>query len=255
MKRKLGIMRKIVLLGLFLHSTAMHAAEWTHGIGGFISSGEFGEATKTITRAITFQGKVQEGPWSLKASSALISLSGPGSIDSDMAGARDASTATEQGMGDVFVTANHAWVLRNRRGLTSLYGKMKIPLASSSAGLGTGEFDWELGAEGLRSLAQWGAFAKAGYRWRGDRDNLTLDNGGIYSAGLYRNAGARIRGGASYEWRAAVRANSDPAREVILFVERRNLRGRSVTMYAVGGDSAASVDLAVGVEVAWRTVR
>lgn len=238
-----------------MYSAEMHAAEWTQGIGGFISSGEFGEATKTITRAMTLQGKVREGAWSLKASSAFLSLSGPGSIDSDTAGARGPNTATTFGIGDVFITANRAWVPRTRRGTAALYGKMKIPLASPSDGLGTGEFDWELGAEGLRSWAQWGAFFKAGFRWRGDRDRLALNDGGIYSAGLYRNAGANVRAGTSLEWRAAVSTHSEPAREAVLFIERRNLRGRSVTMYAIGGGSAASVDMAVGVEVAWRTAR
>lgn len=248
-------MRLIVLIGLFLNSSAIYATEWTHGVGGFIGSGEFGETTKTITRAITVHGKVREGAWGLKVSSAFLSLSGPGSIDSDITGARSSSTATAMGIGDVFVTANHAWTLRDRRGATLLYGKMKVPLASTSDGLGTGEFDWELGAEGLRNVAHWGAFAKAGYRWRGDRDNLALNDGGVYSAGLYRNVGASVRSGASYEWRAAVGAQSEPAREAMLFIEQRNSRGRSVTIYAIGGDSSASVDVAVGVEAAWRTAR
>lgn len=247
---------RIAIVGLiYCLINQAHGVEWTKGAGAFYGSGDYGEVTKTVTRALTAHFRVREGPWSLKAATSVVSLSGPGSIDSDGIGGRGTDTQHTMGIGDLNITGSHAWYTQDRRGSRSVYGKVKLPLASESDGIGTGQFDWELGVDGVRGFAQWGVFGKAGYRWRGDRDDGALEDGGIYQAGVYKNIGAQSRGGVSYEWRQAVRETSDPSREGMIYVERRGSNGRSVTLYLIAGDSTASVDYATGIEFAWRSVR
>lgn len=247
---------EIALVGLgFCLINQAHGVEWARGIGAYYGSGDYGEVSQTVTRAMTVHLKVREGPWSIKAATTVVSLSGPGSIDSDEIGGRGAKTEHTFGPGDMNITTSHAWFSADRRGSRSLYGKVKLPLASESKGIGTGKFDWEMGVDGARGFAQWGVFGKAGYRWRGDRDEGALEDGGIYQAGVYKNIGAQSRGGVIYEWRQAVRETSDPSREGMIYVERRGSNGRSVTLYLIAGDSTASVDYATGIEFAWRSVR
>lgn len=244
----------IVGLGYFLINQS-HSVELGGGAGAYYGSGTYGEVTKTVTRALTAHLKVREGPWGIKAAATLVSLSGPGSIDSDEIGGRGTNTEHSFGPGDMNITASHAGYSADRRGSRSLYGKVKLPLASESKGIGTGKFDWELGVDGARGFAQWAVFGKAGYRWRGDRDDGALEDGGIYQAGVYKNIGAKNRGGVSYEKRQAVRETSDPSREGMVYVERRGSHGRSVTLYLIAGNSKASVEYATGIEFAWRSVR
>lgn len=229
--------------------------ELTHGTGVFYGIGDYGEDTKTVTRAMTAHLKFRDGPWSMKAATTLVSLSGPGSIDSDGVSERRRLTKSTLGIGDLHLTGSHTWFTSNRRGSHSLYGKIKFPMASESKGIGTGQYDEELGVEGAHGWTRGGVYGKAGYRWRGDRDDGELVDGGIYLLGAYKNISDRCRGGVSYEWRQAVRETSDPSREAMVYIERRNTQGRGITLYIIAGNSNASVDFAAGLEFAWRSAR
>ena len=68
--------------------------------------------------------------------------------------------------------------------LIAVTGRMKLPTASASQGLGTGAFDYGFGVEMSKMLGEkWIAFLDGGYNIIGDPDGLTLQNQHWYDVG------------------------------------------------------------------------
>lgn len=104
-----------------------------------------------------------------------------------MSGSENGHVAMNLGLGDVFVRANCALVLQQNGWPNVTLGALaKIPTASASRGLGTGE--WDAGV--FLSLARFANYfyvsAEVGYLWLGDLPGTQYQNPLSYSAGLGR---------------------------------------------------------------------
>lgn len=87
-------------------------------------------------------------------------------------------TVTTAGLGDIILKGRY-YVLEEKEymPLIAVTGRMKVPTASASQGLGTGEFDYGFGVEMSKMLGEkWIAFLDGGYNIIGDPDGLTLQN-------------------------------------------------------------------------------
>lgn len=85
---------------------------------------------------------------------------------------------TTAGLGDIILKGRY-YVLEEKEymPLIAVTGRMKVPTASASQGLGTGEFDYGFGVEMSKMLGEkWIAFLDGGYNIIGDPDGLTLQN-------------------------------------------------------------------------------
>jgi len=85
---------------------------------------------------------------------------------------------TTAGLGDIILKGRYYVLEENEYlPLIAVTGRMKVPTASASQGLGTGEFDYGFGAEVSKMLGdKWIAFLDGGYNIIGQPDGLTLQS-------------------------------------------------------------------------------
>ncbi|MEC4888552.1 MAG: transporter [Nitrospira sp.] len=92
---------------------------------------------------------------------------------------------TTSGLGDIILKGRY-YVVEEKDyvPLIAVTGRMKLPTASASQGLGTGAFDYGFGVEMSKMLGEkWIAFLDGGYNIIGDPDGLTLQNQHWYDVG------------------------------------------------------------------------
>lgn len=220
-------------------------------IGVFASEGDYGEADSTTMLALPVSYKLSHAHWSFRLATALVRIQGPGNVDLASVPAGGATrTEAEAGIGDVFVSSSRVFSNRAMNMWWEPYGKVKIPSGEPDKGLGTGEFDWEFGAELSRRMgAASFAFTKGAYRWRGDSSVVELNDGLSAGVGWMYAATQDWRGGVMLDYRRAASATSSPAREVTVFATHKLNTQRSVTFYLIGGLSDASPDIGGGLQL------
>lgn len=92
---------------------------------------------------------------------------------------------TTSGLGDIILRGRY-YVVEEKDyvPLIAVTGRMKLPTASASQGLGTGEFDYGLGVEMSKMLGDsWVAFLDGGYNIIGDPDGIEFQNQHWYDIG------------------------------------------------------------------------
>lgn len=92
---------------------------------------------------------------------------------------------TTAGLGDIILKGRYYAVEENEYlPLIAVTGRMKLPTASASQGLGTGAFDYGFGVELSKMLGEkWIAFLDGGYNIIGDPDGINFQNQHWYDVG------------------------------------------------------------------------
>ncbi len=92
---------------------------------------------------------------------------------------------TTAGLGDIILKGRYYAVEENDyRPLIAVTGRMKLPTASASQGLGTGAFDYGAGVEISKMLGDnWITFLDGGYNVIGDPDGINFQNQHWYDVG------------------------------------------------------------------------
>ncbi len=221
------------------------------------STGEYGLAAETDLVYLPVSLKYSDSPWTFKLTAAYLHLTGPGSIAADGPGASlvGASTrrATESGLGDVLASITYATEAPafgdNYLDLTL---KVKLPLADADRGLGTGEVDYTVQLDILRSEGPWTPFATVGYRFIGESRRFDLNDAWLASLGLDRRFNAAISAGLVLDFREAIAAGADNGLELIPYLAWSLGGGYSLSAYGIAGLSDGSPDLGVGTQLSYR---
>jgi hypothetical protein len=92
---------------------------------------------------------------------------------------------TTAGLGDIILKGRYYAVEeKDYMPLIAVTGRMKLPTASASQGLGTGAFDYGAGVEISKMLGEkWIAFLDGGYNIIGDPDGINFQNQHWYDVG------------------------------------------------------------------------
>ena len=146
--------RIIVSALFFACSSALHATDRiTFSSGVDYSVGNYSATSATEIWYIPVTLKLEQPTVIYKLTVPFIRITGPGYVtgaEADPAGSGDTATTTESGMGDILTSASYTLIPYQIEKLSiDLTAKIKLPTADESRGLGTGEIDYYLQADGL----------------------------------------------------------------------------------------------------------
>lgn len=259
-------------------------SSWTRGrltlrMTPEFSSGDYGENSDTEIWYVPFLVRYQftEFPLTpyrhdrlaLAVTIPYISIDGPGGVVGGTGGPIDihgqgvggggmggSTTASdESGLGDILLNVSyHAFPPRGSKlPWLTVSGKIKLPTASESKGLGTGETDYTLFSELYQSLGlgRVGLFAGAGYRFMGEPNGIDLNDRWLASAGVDAELVPALSVGLSYDYREAATSSSSAAHEISPWLGFQVSDDLRIEPYGIIGLSSASPDYGFGARLSW----
>ena len=204
--------------------------------------------------------RLRSGRFSLSASLPWHRISAPGNvvggggplglpilIDPTRPAARD----VRRGLGDLRVGAGYS--LQMPAGLElSLTGQVKLPTASASRGIGTGEADFAVGGEASRSFGPVTPFLALGYTMPGDPAGYELRNSLSARGGMALQLSPGLRGTLSYSHADSLNPNLPAERQIGTGLNAALSRSLSLGLYGSAGLSDGAPDVGAGVQIGLR---
>jgi hypothetical protein len=220
------------------------------------SSGDYGQADTTTIAFLPVTLQSARGPLTLKVSGGALRVAGPALILDGAAtgGAAPAANRKVSGLADTSVSAMYS--------LRELYDegvyidftvRAKFPTASFKKGLGTGEVDGVVQADGAFAWGDLMPFATIGYKSSGSPDAYKLRHVTFGSLGLQYAWNERTATGVVYDYRQSSLATSpsDP-QEGMAYVSYRFTDAWSLNVYGVAGFSKNSPKAGAGITFTYR---
>ncbi len=246
-----------IYLALIAGLTQMPAyAEGTLGFttGVDYSSGKYGQSEKTRITYVPLIAKYELDRWSFKAVVPWLRIDGPGGVSADSrinTGAVVTRRTVESGLGDVVLGATYSALMLNEpKFYMDIGAKVKLPTASESKGLGTGETDYTLSTDVYKTLDQLTLMGTLGYKVLGDPSGVNLNNVWFTSIGAVYKIDDQNSLGATMDLRQATTDQSTGLREYTVFYSHKFNETYKLQTYAVAGDTTSSVDYGAGAMLA-----
>jgi hypothetical protein len=178
-------------------------------------------------------------------------VSGSGMMMGGSTGAMgDASAAKdrESGLGDVVLRGEMDLLLETMDNFALvLEGSVKLPTASESKGLGTGEVDAGIAVELGRYAGSTYYYGRVGYTAVGEPSGADFDNPFLYEGGLGFNASPEVYLSFSLEGRTSIDDDVDNPLEAVVSGDYRLRRDLSLYGYLLAGLSDGSPDFGLGI--------
>jgi hypothetical protein len=238
---------------------AQQPATWQFAFTPNFSSGNYGTGTNTSIVYVPFsmQRLFADGDVSLVVP--FVSVTGDGSVTL-LSGVPNRQTQisttqgpriTEMGLGDLVLRGRY-YVVDERDWLptVALTGRVKIPTANESQGLGTGQFDEGVGVELSRTLGkEWTLFVDGSYTFIGKPPGQDLRNQWYYSLGAGYAFSTEWTLSAFYEqYRAVIQGNQSPQDILVVLNYGWSQRMGLVAFTQIGlSDGAPAYALSLGV--------
>lgn len=215
------------------------------------SRGDYGFPTITEVRSVPVDLGYETGPWLLRANLSYLTIKGPAAIVGDGAAARP-TAGSESGVGDVYVGATYrSGPVFGEVNLESTV-RVKLPTASDTRGLGTGETDYYAQLDAHRTFGTVTPFASVGYRVLGDNATYQLRDGVYASGGAHFRAGESTIITTAYNWGQRMLAGGSNTSDAMVSVTH-DVDSRWRTMvYALRGFTNASPDFGAGARLTFR---
>ncbi|MFC4296166.1 transporter [Novosphingobium tardum] len=225
----------------------MPSLSFTTGVD--YSSGDYGTGIDTDIVVVPLTARYRTGDLRFTASVPYLHINGASSIVGGDGGPvvidPNAPRTSRSGIGDA--TVGVTWSPPEERlgfGL-ALSGRVKLPTASQSKGLGTGKVDTSVSAELSKTVGNVTPFVSAGYRMPGDPDGFNLHNAFTGSAGASVVAGKAVLIG-SYDYRESTSDLSDDSQELFGAISGPVSDRLTFTLYGSKGLSDGAPDYGVG---------
>jgi hypothetical protein len=247
----------------YAQTTAQLTEGLTLGAGIHYSTGDYGTGRDTDILFVPVTARWDRDRLTVRVTVPWIEISGSGSVVPGLGtvpnpnptgrgrrggGAADTSAS---GLGDTTLAATWA-LLRNPAGYgIDITGKAKVATADEDEGLGTGEHDFGVFAEGFRTIERTTWFAGIGHTWMGSSAQYPLRDVWSVNLGASYRIDERDSAGLAFDTRQAVTASSEPQRELMAFFQRRFDRRWSGQAYFLKGLSDGSPDWGAGVTAAY----
>lgn len=242
-----------VMAGLTLAGSAAEAEDGLAlGTGFDYSRGRYGSRTLTEITYIPFIAKYETGPWLLKLTVPWLRIVGPGGVvgggdDRTVISTANAARSAASGQGDVVASLGHTLIESAAHGLIlDIVGKVKFGTADASKGLGTGENDYAIQADLVKSFGSVSALGTLGYKALGDPPGLDLRNVWYGSVGAAWKLAPTTSAGMLLDFRQASVAGGNPQREVTLYAAYKLGATTRLQGYLVRGLADGSPDLGIG---------
>lgn len=222
----------------------------TLSAGADYSTGDYGSSDRTEIWYFPVIAKYERGDLTAKITIPYLTITGPGNViggDGVIVVPLPPGAAlprrTASGVGDVVAAASYT-VLDDRGSgtLLDLTGKVKVPTADESKGLGTGEFDYAVQLDAYRRFGAATGFATAGYKVLGDPPGVSFRNVWLGAIGTSYRASSATSLGVMFDFRRAALSGGPPLRELTAFLSRRLGGEWKIQLYAVKGLADGSPD-------------
>jgi opacity protein-like surface antigen len=216
-------------------------------VGFDYSNGDYGGSSDTSILSIPFAYRLTTGPWQFGATIPWLIQDGPGNVNRDIGQFGPAGVSrSESGPGDLLLSALRSLNIGSPDYGIDVGARIKLPTASSSKGLGTGEPDFHFLADLYATSGRLQPYGTVGYKFLGDPSGFDLDDvfwldlGATYRLSETRSAGLM--------WHTQQRASSFSGAQNDLtayYVMQLDSQWRA-QVYGLVGFSSGSPDYAGG---------
>ncbi|HVZ66537.1 MAG TPA: hypothetical protein VG936_18375 [Lacunisphaera sp.] len=159
-------------------------AKMTAGVGVDFSRGDYGFSSDTDYLSVPLNLTWERGSWSWNAAIPYVTLRGPATVVGG-GGTPRVTTASTSGLGDVIVGATDRFVTGADRLNAAFTGRIKLPTADDSRGLGTGRTDFYGQFDLYETFGDYTPFASIGYRALGRSTVYPLKSGAYVGLGSH----------------------------------------------------------------------
>lgn len=213
------------------------------------STGDYGTTGDTEILVVPLSARLETGRLALTASLPYIRIEGSGVLvgpGGEPLPGVPTTAGTREGLGDLNLGATYTIPAEAMNGFEfALGGRVKLPTASRSDQITTGETDLAVSGELSYAAGAVTPFVNVGYRVLGDPDGFDLRNGFTASAGASVQAGRAVLIG-SYDFAEASSALAEDSHEVFAGLSLPVSSRFTLTGYGVAGLSEGSPDVGMG---------
>lgn len=213
------------------------------------SSGKYGAAEATEVLYVPATLQATKGPWTLKADVAWLRVSGPALLlDGSSVGTVPVRTSgSASGPGDINLYARYSVEsLYAHNVFIDLTARIKVPTASFTDGLGTGEWDQSVQMDIATSLGKVVPFAAIGYRFTGQPSGFTLRDVVYGTVGVQYSFTPRVSTGVYYDVRQSSIPTAAAPQEGTVYANFKLSDRVSMNIYGMLGFSKNSPDAGGG---------
>lgn len=228
--------------------------EWKFTSGADYSSGDYNDASETTMLYVPLSASYKRGNWTGKISTGWLSIDGPGNVvDGGVVLPGGGTDRSESGVADTWLALTYSLeALPSELGYLDLTGKVKMPTADEDKGLGTGEVDYALQADYFYVMGKLTPMFTAGYKFKGDPDDVNLNNVLFLSAGADLRCSDNTHIGASLDFQQASVSGVDDPLEVFAYLNHKISEAWSLSPYVYYGLSDSSPDLGGGLQLIFK---
>lgn len=223
------------------------------GAGLHYSTGDYGTGSETEITSLAFTGRHESGRWVYRATVPYLEVKGENAVVPGVGRVRGGGgrRRTESGLGDIVLSASTAAYYDRASTLgVDLTGKLKLPSADETKGLGTGEADVAFLVDAYQTFDRITGFAGLGYHILGDAPGQPLDNVWSVNLGASYRIDARDSWGVSFDARQRAAPGAGPQRELMGFFQRKLDGLWKAQAYALIGLADGSPDWGFGLSLA-----
>ncbi len=207
------------------------------------SEGYYGAATKTEMVASIIQAKYSTENFSVRVDLPYLTISGP----SNATTSSNTLYREREGIGDVVLGSMYNVFYNSKYAVAIDVGfKLKIPTASHSDGLGTGEPDESVQIYAYKSLDDFTLMLGTGYKWVGNPKNIGYRNTVSASTGLIYKLSDRASVGTLVDFRQSVFSDLNDQVETTLYGSYKLSSSWRTQLYTYKGITNTSPSLGLG---------
>lgn len=234
-------MKSAIALIFMVFSASVMADALTLNSGIDISRGQYDQTRRTEIQVNYLQIRYEINEIQLQVDLPHLRVTGPTSTTGE--GTRQQA----EGLGDIVLSVSQP-LFRGESGRWTLDagGKIKLPTAEQSKGLGTGKTDYSAQLDWYYMPSFITYFASTSYTLTGDSASTHYHNPFAFSAGLIYALGEGWSVGSLLDYRQSVVSGLPAQREPMLFVQKELGTGWRVQSYVYGGTNSASPDTGWG---------
>lgn len=213
------------------------------------SSGKYGAEKATEVLYVPFTLQATKGPWTLKGDVSWLRVSGPALLldGSNVSSVPVRTEGSASGPGDINLYGRYSVEsLYAHNVFIDLTARVKIPTASFTDGLGTGEWDQSVQMDIATALGKFVPFAAIGYRFTGQPAGFVLRNIVYGTVGAQYSWTPRFSTGAYYDVRQSSIPTAAAPQEGTVYANFKFSDRVSMNIYGVLGFSKNSPDAGGG---------
>lgn len=216
--------------------------------------GDYGRDDKTEILHSSLNIKYRAFPWVAKLALPILKIDGFGGIDGNgnIIGDGTDERRVDSGIGDVVAQLAYQYVPPIASSVILVNGKVKFPTADENKGLGTGEYDYSLETQVVKSFDRLTPFMTFGYTYVGKSSDSILKNRFYTNLGSVYRVNPKYDIGLMYAYKQASSDESTNDRKIIGFFSWKVPQTQwSIEGYLLGGLTDASPDAGGGVSLSY----